>query len=86
MIGALFSIRGVLMALERLPLSADGSRCRNSQPDIMWRESKLEVSIGSLLSELRESLRRGARKKNAGKNVGVREDGGHKENMAHGIN
>ena len=41
------------------------------------RESKLEVFILSLPSELRESHGRGG-----GKISGVRMDGGHQENMA----
>ena len=32
----------------RLPLTTDGSRCRDPQPDIMQREPKLEDSIKSL--------------------------------------
>jgi hypothetical protein len=32
----------------RLPLAADVSGCRDPGPDIIQKESKLEVSIGSL--------------------------------------
>lgn len=47
----------------------------------MKRESKLEVSFGSLHSEISEAPRRGV-----GKIVGVSRDGGHKENMTYNIN
>jgi hypothetical protein len=43
---------------ERLPLAADVSRCRNSQLDIMQKESKLEISIKSLPLEIQDSCGR----------------------------
>lgn len=42
------------------------------------RESKIEISIGSFPLELGEPTRRGK-----GKIVGVKEDGGQQEKMAH---
>lgn len=36
---------------ERLLLVADGNSCKEPKPDIMWKEYKLEVYFGSLLSE-----------------------------------
>lgn len=58
-----------------------GSRYRDSLPHSIWRESKLEVFIRSLPSELGESHRRGSKKI-----VGARGGRGHQENMAHRVN
>ena len=38
----------IQLSTARIPLAADGSRYRLPQPDIIQRESKLEVSISSL--------------------------------------
>lgn len=43
---------------ERIFLAAYGRGCRDEQKDIMWRESKLEVSMVFLPSELREPQNR----------------------------
>jgi hypothetical protein len=51
----------LLTSSERLPPAADGNKGRDPQPDIMWRESKLAVSI-KFPSELRESHRKGGRR------------------------
>ena len=64
---------------ERLPPGTNGNMCRDEQSDVRERgerkrESKWEVSIKSLHSELRESCRRGGRKI-----VRARGDGGHQE-------
>ena len=57
-----------------------GAKYRDSQIDIIWRErereSKLEISIWSFASEIRNSS------EERGKAVGVSGDGGHQENMA----
>lgn len=59
---------------QRLPPAIDGSRYREPQSDVLWeRGLKLEVSIGFLPLE----------KKVKGKIVGVKEHGGHQENIAH---
>lgn len=31
------------LSLEKLPLAADGNRCRDPQSDIMWTEFKRDV-------------------------------------------
>lgn len=50
----------VQVSSERLPLATDGSGCRDTQADYTpQRESKFEVSIGSLLWEIGESNRKG---------------------------
>lgn len=73
--GALSSI----LSSERLPLATDGSRDRGSQPEIMRRDSKLEVYIGTFPSEvIKETL--GGRGR---KNVGVISSRGHQENIDH---
>lgn len=55
-------------------MAADGRRYREPQPDYNTsRDSKLEVFIESLPSELGEE----------GNIVGVRGDGGYQENMGH---
>lgn len=63
---------------QRLSSEANGSRYRDSHPDIMRRKSKLEVSIRILLSGIREPRKREGRN-----TVGVGGDGGHQENIVH---
>ena len=63
---------------ERFPRAAEGCRCRDPRPSIIQRESKLEVSTGSLPSEIGPSHGRGE-----GKNAGVEVDEGHQKKIAH---
>jgi hypothetical protein len=49
------STLGCPVIIQELPLVPDGNRCRDPHPVTTQRESKLEVSISSLTSELRES-------------------------------
>ena len=56
--------------------AADGSRCRDPQPNIRQRESKLELSVQSLPLELREPLRK------TGKNCISQRGPVHKKNTA----
>ena len=68
----------VLSSSERILLLADGRGCRDAEKIIMWRDSKLEVSIVFLPSKLRESNRRERKKI-----VRVRGDGEHQEKRTH---
>ena len=54
----------------------DRNRSRDAQPNIMWRESKLKVSVVTIHSKIEETPVRGE------KTFRVIGNGGHQKNMA----
>jgi hypothetical protein len=59
------------------PPAGERSGCRGTYSKIVWKESKSEVFIRTLLLELGESYKRETT------NTVVVRVGGHQENMAH---
>lgn len=67
------------LSLEKLPLAADGNRCRDPQSDIMWTEFKRDVhQIPTLRTQ-------GILQKGRQKSVRASGNGGHQQSKDFGI-